>query len=121
MNCLFCKIINNEVSSYTLYEDNIVKVILDAYPDNDGHTLIIPKKHFETYEDLDKETFYHIFEISKKIKNLLMEKLGVKAITLLINYGDSQLIKHFHLHLIPNHKQSKAKKEIADIYAILTK
>lgn len=119
MDCLFCKINKGEISSYTLYEDDIVKVILDAYPDNDGHTLIIPKKHFDTYTDLDKETLNHVFKISEQIKDLLMSKLNAKAITLLINYGDSQLIKHFHLHLIPNFRKGKAKKEIADIYAIL--
>ncbi len=121
MECLFCKIIDNEMSSYTLYEDEIVKVILDAYPDTDGHTLIIPKKHFDTYQDLDYETLNHIFEVSKKIKDLLMKKLNANAITLLVNYGDSQIVKHFHLHLLPNFKVAPASKKIADIHAILTK
>ena len=43
-NCIFCKIINNEIPSYTLYEDEIVKVFLDINPERPGHTLIIPKK-----------------------------------------------------------------------------
>ena len=42
MNCLFCKIINNEIPSYTVYEDEIVKAFLDINPDSNGHLLIIP-------------------------------------------------------------------------------
>ena len=45
-NCIFCKIINNEIPSYTLYEDEIVKVFLDINPERPGHTLIIPKNHY---------------------------------------------------------------------------
>ena len=45
-NCIFCKIINNEIPSYTLYEDEMVKVFLDINPERPGHTLIIPKTHF---------------------------------------------------------------------------
>ena len=44
MDCIFCKIINNEIPSYTIYEDELVKVILDINPSVDGHALIIPKK-----------------------------------------------------------------------------
>ena len=45
MECIFCKIIKEEIPSYTIYEDEIVKVFLDVNPDHNGHTLIIPKKH----------------------------------------------------------------------------
>ena len=44
-NCLFCKIVNNEISSYTIYEDDIVKAFLDINPTSVGHTLIVPKSH----------------------------------------------------------------------------
>lgn len=122
MDCLFCKIINNEMKSYTLYEDEYVKVFLDAYPESDGHTLIVPKKHYTTFQDLDEEILCHIFKIAKKYTEILMEKLDVKGLTTLYNFGDAQAIKHFHLHLIPNFLHQKGeKKEISEIYEILMK
>lgn len=45
MNCIFCKIMNNEIPSYTVYEDDIVKIFLDINPDSNGHLLIVPKTY----------------------------------------------------------------------------
>lgn len=102
-DCLFCKIINGEVSSYTLYEDDIVKVMLDAFPDSPGHTLIIPKKHFLDLDDIDINVLTHIMETAKTIKILLESKLHPNSIVLMQNNGEAEKIKHFHLHLIPKY------------------
>ncbi len=120
MNCLFCKIINNEVKSLKLYEDDFVIVILDAYPNNDGHTLIIPKKHYNDFTELDNEIVNHIMKISNDISKILMKKLDKKSLTTLFNYGESQAIKHFHLHLIPDFHKSKPKYTPEEVYNILT-
>ena len=48
MDCIFCKIINGEIPSYKIYEDNVVLAFLDINPDSNGHTLVIPKKHIES-------------------------------------------------------------------------
>ena len=65
MNCLFCKIVNNEISSYTLYEDDLIKIIMDAFPNSPGHTLIIPKKHYTDLSDIDEEVLNHIMKKAK--------------------------------------------------------
>ncbi len=120
MDCLFCKIINKEVTSYILYEDDDVMAFLDAYPTSNGHTLVIPKKHATTIDDVDSETLIKMFEVAGKLKDKLMNKLDKKAISYLINYGESQMIKHLHLHLIPNFNFDKEKiKEPKEIYEIL--
>ncbi|OLA93639.1 MAG: hypothetical protein BHW63_01435 [Mycoplasma sp. CAG:611_25_7] len=75
-NCIFCKIINNEIPSYTLYEDEIVKVFLDINPNTNGHCLIIPKKHIVTVKEVDSILTTHILEVEKKIYDLLKEKLN---------------------------------------------
>ena len=49
MDCIFCKIINKEIPSKVLYEDDLVLVIMDVNPVSDGHVLILPKKHYEDY------------------------------------------------------------------------
>ncbi len=104
MDCIFCKIINGDIPSFTLYEDDIVKVFLDIEPKANGHTLIIPKKHYKDIEDIDDETLMHIFKIAKKMKTLLEDKLQIEGLTFVQNNGLSQEVKHYHLHLIPNYK-----------------
>ena len=74
MNCIFCKIINGQIPSYKIYEDDIVYAFLDINPDSAGHTLIIPKKHFQDLSDIDDITLNHIMKISKILKNKLEEK-----------------------------------------------
>ena len=112
---IFCKIINNEIPSYTIYDDEIVKVFLDVNPLHNGHTLIIPKKHYENLFDIDTETLNHILKIAKQIAELLKEKLNYDGITISQNNGFGQEVKHFHLHLIPKYK-NKEKLSVEEIY-----
>ena len=56
MDCLFCKIIEGSIPSRTLYEDDIVKVIMDVNPNANGHVLVLPKKHITDFEELDGKT-----------------------------------------------------------------
>ena len=119
MDCLFCKIINKEIDANILYEDDLVIAILDAYPDVDGHTLIIPKKHYTDFKDLDNEIILHINLIAKKLNEKLMNKLDSTGFTFLVNYGDRQIIKHFHLHLLPDYKKKKATKSPQEIFELL--
>lgn len=121
MDCIFCKIIDGEISSYTIYEDEIVKVFLDIHPDTNGHVLIIPKKHYLDIMDIDTNTLCHILDVAKKIGKLLEEKLNIKGLTLIQNNGSAQLIKHFHLHLKPCYGEEKELKPVEEIYNILTK
>ena len=120
-DCLFCKIANKEIEAKILYEDEYLMVILDAYPDTDGHTLVIPKKHYEDIYSIDPEVFLKIFTTGKEKAQTLMNKLNKNSLTFLINYGDAQAIKHFHLHLLPDfmHKEHKYSKE--EIYDKLMK
>ena len=55
MDCLFCKIINGDIPSYTVYEDECVKCFLDINPHFNGETLVVPKKHFTDIYDIDSE------------------------------------------------------------------
>lgn len=120
-DCLFCKIANKEIEAKILYEDEYLMVILDAYPDTDGHTLVIPKKHYEDIYSIDPEMFLKILTTGKEKAQTLMNKLAKSSLTFLINYGDAQAIKHFHLHLLPDfmHKEHKYSKE--EIYDKLMK
>ena len=115
-DCLFCKIAAHKADAKILYENDDVMVILDAFPDTDGHTLVIPKKHYEDIYSIDKEVFAKIMDIGKKYASILMKKLDKKALTFLINYGDAQVIKHFHLHLLPDYMNKKHKLDKEELY-----
>ena len=114
---IFCKIINNEIPSYTIYEDDIVKVFLDVNPMSPGHMLIIPKKHFENLDDIDidKEVLNHVLETAKVIANRLKERLNCDGITFAQNNGLGQDVKHYHLHLIPKYHNDD-KLSIEEVY-----
>ena len=116
MDCIFCKIVNGEIPSYTLYEDDVVKVFLDVNPDVNGHTLIIPKKHYQDLFDIDNDTLMHIMDVARKINQLLKDKLNIDGLTLVQNNGLKQEVKHFHLHLKPQYKNEEVKLSPEEIY-----
>lgn len=104
MDCLFCKIIEGNIPSKTIYEDDLVKVFLDINPNTNGHCLIIPKKHIVTIEEMDIELVTHILEVEKKIYRILKEKLNIEGLTIVQNNDLGQEVKHYHVHLIPRYQ-----------------
>lgn len=116
MNCLFCKIIVGEIPSYTIYEDDIVKCFLDINPDSNGHTLIIPKKHYLDLSEIDNDTLIHIMDVARKLRKILEEKLNIDGLTLIQNNGDVQEVKHFHLHLKPYYNKKQDIINVEEIY-----
>lgn len=110
MNCIFCKIINNEIPSMKIYEDDVVLAFLDVNPDSDGHTLIIPKKHYKDITDIPDAVLLHIYKTAKKVMKLLEEKLKCDGFSLLQNNGDAQEVKHYHLHVKPYYNDKKSNE-----------
>lgn len=103
-NCLFCKIIKGEIPSKTIYEDEIVKVFLDINPSTNGDSLLIPKKHIVTIDEVDNELMFHMLNVIKTLKPIFEEKLNAKGLTIAQNNGHGQEIKHFHIHLTPRYE-----------------
>ena len=118
--CLFCKIAKGENPSYTLFEDEKVKVLLDVFPNSTGHTLTIPKEHYLNLDDIPMDILSHIMNIAKQIKPLLETKLNPNSIVLVQNNGEEQKIKHYHLHLIPKY-ETKPKMTVEEVYELLCK
>ena len=115
MDCIFCKIANKEINSNFVYEDETVMAIMDISPVCDGHVLVIPKNHYETVFDVPKDILAHIMEVANNLKDKIMDVTNEKGITLTVNYGDKQEVKHMHLHILPNiHKP--ASKPIEQVY-----
>jgi histidine triad (HIT) family protein len=118
-DCLFCNIIKGEQASYTLYEDDDLKVIMDAFPNSPGHTLIIPKEHYKDLDDIDIELLTKILKKAKDIKKLLEIKLNPESIILVQNNGEAEKIKHFHLHLIPTYT-IVPDKTVEEMFKLIT-
>ncbi len=104
MDCIFCKIIKGDIPSYTIYEDEIVKVILDINPVSNGHMLIIPKTHYVNLMDIDDSVLSHIMNISKDLYKKYKDKLNMDGLTITQNNDYGQEVKHYHLHLIPRYE-----------------
>lgn len=107
-DCIFCKIISGEISCMKIYEDDLVLAYLDIVPDSDGHTLIIPKKHYKDIFDIPSETLLHIYDVSKVLMKKLEGKLGCDGFSLLQNNGSVQEVKHYHLHIKPYYNDKKS-------------
>ena len=103
---VFCKIINNEIESLKFFEDENVIGIMDANPDSPGHVLIIPKRHFEDVLKLDMENLSHIHKVARRIEEKMLKKYPeIDGVIQVVNYGKPQIIKHYHMHLIPTYKK----------------
>lgn len=108
-DCIFCKIIEGEIPSRTVYEDETIKVIMNINPSTNGHLLVIPKKHMENINDTDEKVIMHSLQVIKKtLYPLLKERLQCGGITLAQNNELGQEIKHFHIHLIPRYPEDHA-------------
>ena len=104
-DCLFCTIIDGELPSYKLYEDEYFYVMLDRFPKCPGHTLILPKRHAAHIFDLQEKESLGLFPLTQKIAAAMKETLDFTGLNLLQNNGAAagQEVNHFHLHLIPRH------------------
>ena len=115
MNCIFCKIVSEEIPCYKIYEDDDILSFLDVNPVDPGHTLIIPKKHTLDLMSINDEILIKIFNKARDISSLLMEKLGADGFTLVQNNGIAQEVKHYHLHIMPKYK-NKCNMTIEEVY-----
>lgn len=104
-DCIFCKIINNEIPSKTIYEDEKIKIIMNINPITNGHLLVIPQQHMVNINDIDIDIVNHSFKVIRDIiYPQLKEKLNCKGLTLSQNNELGQEIKHYHIHLIPRYE-----------------
>ena len=104
-NCIFCKIINGDIPSKKVYEDDVFLAILDVAPATKGHVLILPKEHVKTLADLSDDKASKILILAKKIIKAMMEVHSFNNYNIIQNNGKlaGQSVDHFHLHLIPRY------------------
>lgn len=103
--CIFCKIINKEILSYVIYEDEYTLAFLDIEANSYGHTLIVPKSHVINMLDIDETTFRRVSDTLYKVINRYKEVLNLESLNVLNNSGEyaSQTVFHLHYHVIPRY------------------
>lgn len=103
--CIFCKIIANQIPSHKVYEDDYVLAFLDIKPNHPGHTLVIPKEHFENIYSVPAEIFARMTVVAQKIAVALKQSLECDGVNIAMNNEKDagQVIFHAHIHVIPRY------------------
>jgi histidine triad (HIT) family protein len=114
--CVFCKIINGEIPAFKVYETEDLVAFLDISQATKGHTLIVPKKHYENLLALDEEMLMKISVAQKEVANILSKKLGTNAFNFVNNCGSvaGQSVMHVHFHVIPRYENDDFKMHIVE-------
>lgn len=103
MSCLFCKIVRKEIPANIIYENDQVLAFLDIRPVNPGHTLVIPKEHYEHCLETLDDILAEIMKTVKKITPAILRAVGAEAFNLGTNCGRvaGQVVFHTHFHIMP--------------------
>lgn len=103
MTCIFCDIISGSTPAYVVFEDEGHIAFLDKYPISIGHTLVLPKPHFERVSDMSREKFCALYMRVHALNQIITSRVGASASHISINDGAAanQLIPHVHVHIIP--------------------
>ncbi len=101
-DCLFCKMVAGQIPVTKIYEDEVVLAFLDIGPISDGHTLVIPKQHFEKLHDCTSEFLGLVGSRLGKIAGAVNDAMNSDGYNVLCNNGRAagQLIEHLHFHII---------------------
>jgi diadenosine tetraphosphate (Ap4A) HIT family hydrolase len=109
-DCIFCKIISGEIPSVKIWEDEEFLAILDIFPNTKGMTLVMPKKHFDSYVfDMGDEDYCKLMKAAKQVAKILEKGLGVPRVTLVM---EGMGINHAHIKLYPMHGFDEKFKEM---------
>jgi histidine triad (HIT) family protein len=108
MNCIFCKIVNGEISTKKLHETQNSLAFLDAFPLAIGHTLVIPKNHYAKVQDMSESDSRDLFETVRVLSRKL-ESISPALLIAIHNGKESgQEIPHVHVHIIPRNSSDGA-------------
>ena len=110
--CIFCKIIDNEIPSSKVYEDEKILAILDISQTTKGHTLVMPKKHYTNITEIPSDELAYLMTKVQEIAKNLVNKLDAKGFNILINTNEcaGQTVMHLHIHIIPRYSENDTIK-----------
>lgn len=110
--CIFCDIIEGKIPSKVVYEDDDTLAILDISQTTYGHTLVMPKKHYDNFLEMPQNEFASLMKKVNMVSNKVVKNLGANGCNTLINTNEvaGQTVKHTHVHIIPRYDSSDSVK-----------
>jgi histidine triad (HIT) family protein len=109
MTCAFCRIISGEIESRIVFEDAVSLAFLDHRPLFPGHSLLVPKNHYETLNDLPAELIDPLFTNARLMARAVEQAMGAEGTFIAINNRISQGVPHLHIHIVPRRKKDGLK------------
>ena len=102
---IFTDIIEGKKPGFIIFEDEKHVAILDKYPIDTGHSLVIPKKPYEKITDMPKDEVAELFSLVPQIANAILKATGAVAFSIAQNNGKEakQIVPHVHIHIIPRY------------------
>ena len=96
---------DGKLQSHVIYDDDDCLAILDKYPIDTGHSLVIPKKPYEKITDMPKDEVAELFSLVPQIANAILKATGAVAFSIAQNNGKEakQIVPHVHIHIIPRY------------------
>lgn len=103
--CVFCDIVEGKIPSKKIFENDNLIAILDISQTTKGHTLIIPKKHYENLLSTDENILNEMITTAKTLGNKIVRNMNATGLNVLVNTNESagQTVMHMHMHLIPRY------------------
>lgn len=110
--CIFCQIINNEIPSKKIYEDEDILAILDISQTTYGHTLVMPKKHYKNILEAPKETLHKVIDVTQDLTKQIELNLKANGFNHMVNTNPvaGQSVEHLHFHIIPRYDEKDGIK-----------
>lgn len=114
--CVFCNIIEGKIPSSKIYEDDDVLAILDISQATKGHTLVMPKKHYENILQIPEDDYIKVMSKVKKIAQVILKAFDAKGLNILNNCNEvsGQTVMHFHVHIIPRYNTDDIQIKFTD-------
>lgn len=107
--CVFCRIINDELSAMIVFEDDISLAFLDHRPLFPGHTLLVPRTHHETFTDLPSTKILQFFSNAQLLSKAVELAMEAEGTFVAMNNRVSQSVPHLHVHIVPRRRKDGLK------------
>ena len=110
-DCIFCKIIAGQIPGMKIYEDEDCFAFLDIAKDADGHTLVVPKKHYKNLVEMDSKALHSVMDAVQKISAHYINDCSYEGVNLYncCNECAGQTVMHFHMHIVPRKRGDSVK------------
>jgi histidine triad (HIT) family protein len=101
--CVFCDIIARKASAHIVYEDEDLIAFLDRHPIAEGHTLLVTKRHYESFGEIPRSEVMKLFVKAQELNETIKEKMSAQGSHISVNDGKAahQLVPHIHVHIVP--------------------